>query len=42
MIIGESVQKRILIVAFTERDSITRLISARKATRRERKDYEEG
>lgn len=42
IIIGESEQKRILMVAFTERDSITRLISARKATRKERKDYEEG
>lgn len=42
IIIGESVQKRILIVAFTERDNVIRLISARKATRREREDYEEG
>ena len=42
IIIGESAQKRILMVAFTERDSITRLISARKATRKEREDYEEG
>ncbi len=42
IIIGESVQQRILMVAFTERDSKTRLISARKATRKEREDYEEG
>ena len=41
LIIGESVQKRILMVAFAERGNVTRLISARKATRKERTDYEE-
>ena len=42
IIIGESSRKRTLIVAFTERDNVFRLISARKATRKEIKDYEEG
>ena len=42
IIIGESQQRRLLIVSYTERDRQTRLISAREATRREREDYEEG
>ena len=42
LIIGESARKRILMVAFTERDNVIRLISARKATRREIENYEEG
>lgn len=40
--IGESVQYRALVVAFTERDDNIRIISARVATARERKAYEEG
>lgn len=40
IIIGESVNGRLLVVSYTERNS-TRLISARKATRKERKKYEE-
>ncbi|MFM9903415.1 MAG: BrnT family toxin [Pyrinomonadaceae bacterium] len=40
IIMGESVEKRLLVVSYTERRS-TRLISARKATRKERKKYEE-
>lgn len=40
IIMGESVEKRLLVVSYTERRS-TRLISARKAARKERKKYEE-
>lgn len=43
IIIGHSLFGRLLLVSFTERgDEVVRVISARKATRRERKDYEEG
>ena len=43
IVIGHSVLQRLLLVSFTERgDDIVRIISARKATKRERKDYEEG
>ena len=40
--IGESRQRRILVVAHTDRRGVIRIISARKATPRERKFYEEG
>jgi uncharacterized DUF497 family protein len=40
--IGESHQRRLLVVVYTERGAKLRLISARKATRRERHDYAEG
>ena len=33
---------RLLVVAFTERDDRIRIISARLATRNERRQYEEG
>jgi hypothetical protein len=39
--IGESNKRRILVVVYTERGKKTRLISARRATRAERKKYEE-
>jgi hypothetical protein len=40
--IGHSIQDRLLVVSFTEREpDIIRIISARLATHRERKDYEE-
>ena len=42
IIIGESQQRRLLIVSYTEREDKIRLISAREVTRREREDYEEG
>ena len=42
IVIGKSQQHRILIVSYTERNNKVRLISARKATRKEREDYEEG
>jgi len=39
--IGVSASGRILVVAHTDRDEAVRLISARRATPRERKFYEE-
>jgi uncharacterized protein len=42
LIMGESDKGRLLVVSFTERETVTRLISARKATPTERKFYEEG
>jgi len=42
IIVGESGSGRLLVVAYTERGSTVRLISARRATRREKKAYEEG
>ena len=39
---GISSGGRILVVAHTDRDDIIRIVSARKATRTERKIYEEG
>ena len=41
IIMGESGKGRLLVVSFTERETATRLISARKATVAERKFYEE-
>ncbi len=40
--IGRSARRRVLFVAHGERDGRTRIISARRATRRERRQYEEG
>jgi uncharacterized protein len=42
IIIGHSVDNRLLLVCFVERDDGIRIISARKATAQERNDYEEG
>jgi len=42
LIIGHSAAQRILVVSFTDRGRRTRIVSARQATARERKDYEEG
>jgi len=42
IIIGESQQRRLLIVSYTERDERVRLISAREVTGSERETYEEG
>ena len=39
--IGRSAQQRLLFVAHAPRDSRVRIISARKATRKEQKQYEE-
>jgi uncharacterized DUF497 family protein len=41
IIIGESQQGRLLLISYTERDNVIRLISAREATRSEREAYEE-
>jgi uncharacterized DUF497 family protein len=41
LIIGISESDQLLFVSYTERKSATRIISARRATRRERKKYEE-
>ena len=40
--IGLSSRGRLLVVSYTERQTQIRLISARRATRRERRSYEEG
>jgi len=40
--IGRSAQLRVLFVAHTEREDRTRIISARRATPREQRQYEEG
>ena len=42
LIVGESQQRRLLIVSYTERGDAVRLISAREVTAAERKAYEEG
>ena len=39
---GESHQRRLLVVVTTDRGDTIRLVSARRATRRERRNYEEG
>jgi len=39
--VGCSSQKRILVIAYTERDDQTRVISARPATKHERQAYEQ-
>ncbi len=39
---GYSIQGRLLVVSHTERGGRTRIISARRATRKERDIYEEG
>lgn len=41
LIMGESKQGRLLVVSYTERKRKVRLISARRATRQERRAYEE-
>jgi uncharacterized DUF497 family protein len=42
IIIGQSLNNRLLLVAYTEKENTIRLISAREPTQGERKDYEEG
>jgi uncharacterized DUF497 family protein len=37
---GRSVDSRLLLVAYTERAGVIRIISAREATRREKRAYE--
>ena len=40
ILLGMSINQRLLVVAFAERPPKTRLISARRATRQERRKYE--
>ena len=43
IIVGHSYFNRLLLVCFMERaPGLTRIISARRATKRERRDYEQG
>ena len=42
IIVGHSMRNRLLVICFSGREAAVRVISARKATRNERKDYEEG
>lgn len=42
LIMGQSTAGRLLIVSYTERDDVVRLISAREMTASERRAYEEG
>jgi uncharacterized DUF497 family protein len=42
IIVGHSTRQRLLIVSFTERGRKARIISARRVTKRERHDYEQG
>jgi uncharacterized DUF497 family protein len=42
VLLGQTDKRRLLVVMFTERDEAIHLISARKATRGERREYEEG
>ena len=42
LIIGESNRGRLLIVSYTERGELIRIIGARELTRREREAYSEG
>lgn len=41
ILVGHSLAGRLLVVSFTDRGGSIRLISARRATRRERRDNEE-
>ncbi len=41
IIVGHSTKERLLVVCFTLQGESVRIFSARKATRREQKDYEE-
>ena len=38
--VGESVKGELLVVVHTDREGAVRIISARKATRQEKRDYE--
>ena len=42
LITGEADEERHLIVAYTERKNSIRIISARRMTRKERREYEKG
>lgn len=40
--IGRSINDKLIVVVHTDRDDIIRIISARKAARNEKKQYEQG
>ena len=42
ILVGHSKRRRLLVVSFGERVDSVRIISARRATKNERHDYEEG
>lgn len=42
LLLGESSWRRLLVVSYTERDDVIRIISARTPTRTEQEDYENG
>jgi len=42
VLLGESTERNLLVIAFADRPPRTRLISARQATPHERRQYEEG
>lgn len=42
VLVGRSAQGRVLVTVFTERGMTIRIISSRRATRREVQSYEEG
>ena len=42
IIVGHSTRQRLLLVSFTQRSRTVRIISARRATKRERHGYEQG
>ena len=42
LIVGKSNRDKLLIVSYTERKDLIRIISAREVTRSEREAYEEG
>ncbi|MDX2166107.1 MAG: BrnT family toxin [Deltaproteobacteria bacterium] len=42
LIVGHCARRLLLVVCFIQRDDRIRIFSARRATRRERRDYEEG
>ena len=41
IVVGISERNRLLVVSFTERNEVVRIISARKATKRERRMHED-
>ena len=41
IIVGHSAENQLLLVCFTERAAAIRIISVRRATKKERRDYEE-
>jgi len=40
LIVGHSTSNHLLLVSFTERNGVVRIISARRTTLKERRDYE--